>query len=80
MARAREPPGGPGVTLFAERRGLPQGLEYLQRCLNELSFRFNNRRAPSLFGMTARRMALAGAMTYAQLVEENAFTPFIRPK
>jgi hypothetical protein len=31
-----------------------------------------------LFGMTVRRMALAGAMPYAQLVEENAFTPFVR--
>jgi hypothetical protein len=52
----------------------------LQRYLNEFQFRFNNRKAADLFGMTVRRMALAGAMPYAELVEENAFTPFIRPK
>jgi hypothetical protein len=28
--------------------------------------------------MTVRRMALAGNLPYAKLVEENAFTPFIR--
>jgi transposase-like protein len=55
-------------------------LKHLQRYLNEFQFRFNNRKAPDLFGMTVRRMALAGAMPYAQLVEENAFTPFIRHK
>ena len=53
-------------------------LKHLQRYLNEFQFRFNNRKAPDLFGMTVRRMALASAMPYAQLVEENAFTPFIR--
>ncbi len=55
-------------------------LKHLQRYLNEFSFRFNNRKAADLFGMTVRRMALAGGMPYAQLVEENAFTPFIRRK
>jgi len=55
-------------------------LKHLQRYLNEFSFRFNNRKSPDLFGMTVKRMALVGAMPYAQLVEENAFTPFIRPK
>jgi transposase-like protein len=55
-------------------------LKHLQRYLNEFQFRFNNRKVADLFGMTVRRMALAGAMPYAQLVEENAFTPFIRPK
>jgi len=30
--------------------------------------------------MTVRRMALAGNMPYAQLIEENVFTPFIHPK
>jgi hypothetical protein len=44
-----------------------------------LSFRFNNRKAADLFGMTVRRMALAGNLPYAKLVEENAFTPFVRP-
>jgi hypothetical protein len=51
----------------------------LQRYLNEFSFRFNNRKAADLFGMTVRRMALAGNPPYAKLVEENAFTPFVRP-
>ena len=55
-------------------------LKHLQRYLNEFQFRFNNRKSPDLFGMTVRRMALVGAMPYAQLVEENAFTPFVRPK
>jgi transposase-like protein len=55
-------------------------LKHLQRYLNEFSFRFNNRKAADLFGMTVRRMALAGNLPYAQLVEENAFTPFVRPK
>jgi len=55
-------------------------LKHLQRYLNEFEFRFNNRKVADLFGMTVRRMALAGAMPYAQLVEENAFTPFIRQK
>jgi transposase-like protein len=53
-------------------------LKHLQRYLNEFSFRFNNRKSADLFGMTVRRMALAGNLPYAQLVEENAFTPFIR--
>jgi hypothetical protein len=53
-------------------------LKHLQRYLNEFSFRFNNRKAPDLFGMTVARMALAGAMPYEQLIEENAFTPFVR--
>ena len=55
-------------------------LKHLQRYLNEFSFRFNNRKAADLFGMTVRRMALAGSLPYATLIEENAFTPFIRPK
>ncbi|MFZ0799902.1 MAG: IS1595 family transposase [Terriglobales bacterium] len=55
-------------------------LKHLQRYLNEFSFRFNNRKAADLFGMTVRRMALAGNLPYAKLVEENAFTPFVRPK
>lgn len=54
-------------------------LKHLQRYLNEFSFRFNNRKAPDLFGMTVARMAKVGAMPYAKLVEETPFTPFIRP-
>lgn len=30
--------------------------------------------------MTVARMAAAENMPYAKLVEENAFTPFVRPK
>jgi transposase-like protein len=54
-------------------------LKHLQRYLNEFSFRFNNRKSADLFGMTVRRMALAGNLPYSKLIEENAFTPFIRP-
>src|SRR5579872_4306347 len=54
-------------------------LKHLQRYLNEFSYRFNNRKDANLFGMTVRRMALAGNLPYAKLVEENAFTPFVRP-
>jgi len=54
-------------------------LKHLQRYLNEFSFRFNNRKSPDLFGMTVRRMALVGNLPYAKLVEENVFTPFVRP-
>lgn len=53
-------------------------LKHLQRYLNEFSWRFNNRKNPDLFGLAVRRMALAGNLTYAQLIEENAFTPFVR--
>ena len=53
-------------------------LKHLQRYLNEFSYRFNNRKAANLFGMTVRRMALSGNLTYAKLTEENAFTPFVR--
>jgi hypothetical protein len=54
-------------------------LRHLQHYLNEFSFRFNKRKAVDLFGMTVRRMALAGNLPYATLIEENAFTPFVRP-
>jgi len=54
-------------------------LKHLQRYLDEFSFRFNNRKAPDIFGMTIARMARIGGMPYAKLVEENAFTPFVRP-
>jgi transposase-like protein len=54
-------------------------LKHLQRYLHEFEFRFNNREAADLFGMTVRRLALAGNLPYAKLVEENAFTPFVRP-
>jgi len=54
-------------------------LKHLQRYLDEFSFRFNNRKAANLFGMTVRRMALTGSLPYAKLIEENAFTQFVRP-
>ena len=54
-------------------------LKHLQRYLEEFAYRFNNRKAPDLFGMTVARMAGMGNLPYAKLVEENAFTPFIRP-
>jgi transposase-like protein len=54
-------------------------LKHLQRYLTEFEFRFNNRKSPDLFGMTVRRMALAGNMPYTKLIEATAFTPFIRP-
>ena len=55
-------------------------LKHLQRYLNEFSYRFNDRKSPDLFGMTVRRMALAGAMRYEQLIAENVLTPFVRQK
>jgi transposase-like protein len=55
-------------------------LKHLQRYLNEFSYRFNNRKDADLFGMTVRRMAMAGNLPYAKLVEETPFTPFIRRK
>ena len=55
-------------------------LKHLQRYLDEFQFRFNNRKASDLFGMTIARMAKVGGMPYSTLVEENTFTPFIRPK
>ncbi len=55
-------------------------LKHLQRYLNEFSWRFNNRKNPDLFGLAVRRLALAGNLPYAKLIEENAFTPFVRPQ
>jgi hypothetical protein len=43
--------------------------------LNEFAFRFNNRKVDNLFGM--KRMALAGNLPYAQLIEEGASMPFV---
>ena len=55
-------------------------LKHLQRYLNEFSWRFNNRKNPDLFGVAVRRLASAGNLPYAKLIEENAFTPFVRPQ
>jgi len=54
-------------------------LKHLQRYLDEFSFRFNNRKAADLFGMTVARMAGITPMPYSKLVEETAFTSFVRP-
>jgi transposase-like protein len=54
-------------------------LKHLQRYLNEFSYRFNNRKSANLFGLMVRRLAVAGNLPYAKLVEEHAFTPFVRP-
>lgn len=47
-------------------------LKHPQRYLNEFSFRFNKRKSADLFGMTVGRMAWAGNLPYAKLIEENA--------
>lgn len=54
-------------------------LKHMQRYLEEFAYRFNNRKAADLFGMTVARMAGIGNLPYAKLVEENAFTQFVRP-
>ncbi len=54
-------------------------IKHLQRYLNEFSYRFNRREDAELFENTVTRMAGVKPMPYAKLVEENAFTPFVRP-
>jgi len=54
-------------------------IKHLQRYLNEFSYRFNRREDAELFENTVMRMAGAKPMPYSKLVEENAFTPFVRP-
>lgn len=54
-------------------------IKHLQRYLNEFSYRFNRREDADLFEQTVSRMAGVPQMPYAKLVEENAFTPFVRP-
>jgi hypothetical protein len=53
-------------------------IKHLQRYLNEFSYRFNRREDAELFENTVMRMAGAKPMPYAKLIEENAFTPFVR--
>lgn len=55
-------------------------IKHLQRYLNEFGYRFNRRKDENIFEQTLSRMAGIKPMPYAQLVEENAFTPFVRPK
>jgi len=54
-------------------------IKHLQRYLNEFGYRFNRREALDMFEQTVSRMAGIGAMPYSKLVEQNAFTPFVRP-
>jgi transposase-like protein len=54
-------------------------IKHLQRYLNEFSYRFNRREDADLFEQTVGRMAGVPQMPYAKLVEENAFTKFVRP-
>ena len=53
-------------------------IKHLQRYLNEFNYRFNRREDADLFEQTVSRMAGIKALPYAKLVEENAFTPFVR--
>lgn len=54
-------------------------IKHLQRYLNEFSYRFNRREDVDMFEQTVARMAGAKKMPYAKLIEQNAFTPFVRP-
>jgi len=54
-------------------------IKHLQRYLNEFSYRFNRREDADRFEQTVARMLGIGAMPYSKLVEQNAFTPFVRP-
>ena len=54
-------------------------IKHLQRYLNEFGYRFNRREDADIFEQTLGRMAGIKQMPYAKLVEENAFTPFVRP-
>jgi transposase-like protein len=54
-------------------------IKHLQRYLNEFGYRFNRRETADMFEQTVARMAGIGAMPYSKLVEQNAFTPFVRP-
>jgi transposase-like protein len=54
-------------------------IKHLQRYLNEFGYRFNRREDADLFEQTVSRMVAGKTLPYAKLVEENAFTPFVRP-
>jgi hypothetical protein len=53
-------------------------IKHLQRYLNEFSYRFNRREDAELFENTVIRLAGAKPMPYSKLIEQNAFTPFVR--
>lgn len=54
-------------------------IKHLQRYLNEFGYRFNRREDADLFEQTVSRMCAGKTLPYSKLVEENAFTPFVRP-
>jgi ISXO2-like transposase domain len=54
-------------------------IKHLQRYLDEFSFRFNRREDADLFEQTVSKMAGVKQLPYAKLIEQNAFTPFVRP-
>jgi hypothetical protein len=47
--------------------------------LEEISFRFNRREDADIFEQTVGRVTGIVPMLYAKLLEENAFTQFVRP-
>jgi transposase-like protein len=53
-------------------------IKHLQRYLNEFSYRFNQREDADMFEATVARMAGVKPMPYSKLVEQHAFTPFVR--
>jgi transposase-like protein len=53
-------------------------IKHLQRYLNEFSYRFNRREDAEMFENTVSRMVGVKPMPYAKLIEESAFTPFVR--
>jgi len=54
-------------------------IKRLQRYLDEFGYRFNRREDADLFEQTVTRMAGVKPMPYAKLIEQNTFTPFVRP-
>jgi hypothetical protein len=54
-------------------------IKHPQRYLNEFGYRFNRREDADLFEQTVSRLCAGKTLPYAKLVEENAFTPFVRP-
>jgi hypothetical protein len=54
-------------------------IKHLQRYLDEFGYRFNRREDADLFEQTVSRMAGVAPMPYTKLVQETAFTPFVRP-
>jgi hypothetical protein len=55
-------------------------IKHLQRYLNEFSYRFNRRTDAEMFEKTVGRLAGTKPMPYNKLIEQNAFTPFVRPR